>query len=160
MAVALHSAFPREVSVIARILHATDFAATARKAESLALDIARASGGCVVLLHAIEPIDPDGDQAPFQEFYAGLRVKAGELMGESVQRFLGAGVKCEARIVVARRWKAILEAAEAEDADLVVMGGRTFLDEGHLDVGTTSHKVFLASHRPVLFVRAESKTNA
>ncbi|MFN7972615.1 MAG: universal stress protein [Acidobacteriota bacterium] len=139
--------------MISRILLATDFSPSSRRAERTALDLAKAMGASVVVLHAIEPIDPDGDQAPFQGFYASLGRKAEDLMKEITGRFVGAGARCDGRITVARRWRAILDAAEAEGADLIVLGGRQQFGAGHVDMGTTSHKVFLASAVPLLVAR-------
>jgi nucleotide-binding universal stress UspA family protein len=103
------------------------------------------------VLHAIEPIDPGGDQAPFEEFYASLRAAAEEKLNAIRRRFADRKITCDVKITIGPRWHEIVEQAAAESADLIVLGSRPRSEP--LSAGSTSHKVFWTSGVPVLFVR-------
>lgn len=134
-----------------RILFGTDFTADAIDAEREISDLAAAMDASVVVLHAIEPIDPGGEQEPFEEFYESLRAAAEEKMAAIERRFEDRGIRCETRVSIGPRWREILEQADESGADLIVLGSRPRTEP--LTPGTTSHKVFWGAQIPVLFVR-------
>lgn len=138
-----------------RILFATDFGPTSRAAEETVRVVAAGTGATVVAIHAIEPIDPGNDRdEPFAEFYAQLRARARRELRAVVRRFRQAGVACESRVVVSPRHRAILDTAEREEYDLVAIGSRQPVVGDRLELGTTSHKVFVGARTPLLVVRA------
>ena len=134
-----------------RILFGTDFTPDAIDAEKEVADLAASIGASVVVLHAIEPIDPGGDQAPFEEFYASLRAAAEEKLNAIRRRLADRRITCDVKITIGPRWHEIVEQAAAESADLIVLGSRPRSEP--LSAGSTSHKVFWTSGVPVLFVR-------
>jgi nucleotide-binding universal stress UspA family protein len=138
-----------------KIVFGTDFTIGSSDAEREVADLAQKMGASVIALHAVEPIDPGGDQEPFQEFYRSLRAAAGEKLSAVAKRFRDRGIPCEAKVTVGPRWKEVIDEAMRAGADLIVLGSRPRADTPA--PGTTSHKVFWASPIPVLFVRAPSQ---
>jgi nucleotide-binding universal stress UspA family protein len=143
--------------MIRNILLPTELGPASREAEDMARDVARAFGASILALHAIEPIDPGGDEDPFADFYRGLRRRSTRRMAELRKRMASSRVPCRTEVVVAERWRAILDVAARESSDLIVMGSRPAVSEGKLDLGTTSHRVFLAAKVPLLVVRREAR---
>lgn len=137
-----------------RILFGTDFTKDAIEAEKEVVDLASAMGASVLALHAIEPIDPGGDQAPFEEFYSSLRAAAEEKLAAVARRMADRRVTCDVKVTIGARWKEIVEQAEEESADLIVLGSRPRSEP--LSTGSTSHKVFWTCGVPVLFVRRKN----
>lgn len=140
--------------MIRKILFPTDFTGASRLAEDVARELAGATGAGVLALHAIEPIDPGGDEDPFATFYQALRSEAESRLAEARRRFEEASVACQALIVLAERWQAILDTADREGVSLIVMGSRPLMQDGRMTVGSTSHKVFLGTDVPLLIVRS------
>ena len=134
-----------------RILFGTDFTRDVMAAEKEAADLAASMGASVIVLHAIEPIDPGGDQAPFTEFYESLRRAAEEKLTAVARRFADRKITCDIKITIGPRWKEIVDQAAMESVDLIVVGSRPRSEP--LSAGSTSHKVFWTSGVPVLFVR-------
>jgi nucleotide-binding universal stress UspA family protein len=138
-----------------RILFGTAFTRESLEAETEVADLAAALGASVIVLHAIEPIDPGGDQAPFQDFYASLQAAAEEKLAAVARRMSERRITCDIKVTIGPRWKEIVEQAVAESADLIVLGSRP-RDEP-LSAGSTSHKVFWTSEIPILFVRRHAR---
>lgn len=134
-----------------RILFGTDFTRDVIAAEKEAADLAASMGASVIVLHAIEPIDPGGDQTPFAEFYESLRTAAEEKLTAVARRFADRKITCDIKITIGPRWKEIVDQAAMESVDLIVLGSRPRSEP--LSAGSTSHKVFWTAGVPVLFVR-------
>ena len=135
-----------------RLLVATDFSATGRAAEEHALGLAERLGASCLLLHVIEAID--GDDEDISNFYKSLEERAQTQFEPVLKRFANAGVECQARTAVGQRWQKIVEVAESEGFDLIAVGSRS-LSGDRPSFGTTSHRVFFATHVPLLVVRTE-----
>lgn len=136
-----------------RILVATAFDDTSDRAADLAMDLARLCEAPVTIVHVIETIGDEPDDAELTEFYAGLRGKADENMRALSARFEEAGIEHTTQIRVGVRWEAILGAAEEIDASVIVIGSRPLAAQENPRLGTTSHQVFFASPRPLLVAR-------
>jgi nucleotide-binding universal stress UspA family protein len=139
--------------MIQRILFGTDFGPHTRKAEAMVLELAKALGARVFVLHAIEPLATVGDEAPDREFYAGLEQRARDRMERLVARFAEQGVESEPTVLIGPRWREVVDRARAIDASLIVVGGRPIDEPPGVAAGSTSHRVFLAASQPVLVVR-------
>lgn len=121
--------------------------------EAHALFQAKASGAPVVLVHAIEPIDGEPDDPEIQAFYARVREQAEDWLEAARARFAEAGVEASVRVEVGKRWERIVEVADEEGADLLVIGSRPTVEGERLRLGSTSHGVFFAARCPLLVVR-------
>jgi nucleotide-binding universal stress UspA family protein len=136
--------------VIKTILFASDFTSITDHAETYALDIARAMSAKVTLIHSIEPVDGANDDV--KGFLEGRRADAihkGEVVAK---RFRDAGIDCEVRVDIGKRWKVIVDTATNERYDLVILGSHKVLDGDKVYLGTTTHKVFFATDVPLLVV--------
>lgn len=139
--------------MLSKLLLATAFDPLSERAADHALTLAKATGANCTIVHAIEPIDADG--AEVEAFYSGLEEKAREQIEAVAARFHEADVPCTTSVQVGRRWEVILETAEAESADLIVLGSRPTIDGDRAHLGTTSHQVFFAARRPLLVIRGD-----
>lgn len=133
-----------------RILLATDFTETSAGAEAWVEDVAARLRSHIVVLHAVEPI-PGGDRQT-EAFLAILTKKAQVQLAQREDRMRQAGLSVEVRVLTEARWRAIVQTAEREACDLIVLGANRLIHDGHPILGSTSHKVFLAARSPVLFV--------
>ncbi len=134
-----------------KVLLAVDGSEPARRAIPLAIDIAKKSGGEVIVFHAREHTvarggDWDLEAAP----------DAQAAVDDVCRTIAGAGVEARpevTRVLVGRVAQAIMTAADEHGADLVVMGSRGLSDLQGLLVGSVAHKVIHLSRRPVLVAR-------
>ena len=136
-----------------RILVPTDFTETSDRALRYALELARPFQASIVLLHAIEPIE-GADEDWTEELYSSLREQAVRQLDERLEGV--DGDRGEHRVVVQPRWRAILDLADSEGCDLIVMGSRSPVEQRELVLGSTSFRTFLASPVPLLVVRERS----
>lgn len=135
------------------VLAATDFSDTAQAGIDWAVEIAKANGARLELVHALlvpgratdfVPSPPDFTEA-LQEAASG-RLNA---ITEKV-RALGVEVKSDLRLGVPSQ--VILEAAEEKAVDLIVMGTRGLTGFRHLLLGSTAERVVQHAPFPVLTV--------
>ncbi len=134
------------MQAINTILVGMDWSEAAIDAWKEACLIARTFGARVVLAHAV----PDG-LAPQDAEVVNRRV--GELLDDLAKDPAAQGVRAVAsRVAQGRPSARLLELADAESADLIVLGvgARTALDRVLL--GTTAEKVVRESSRPVWLV--------
>lgn len=146
-----------------RILCATDFSPSARRAVAVALDLGRQAGGAVTVLHAIEYLDPE---EPEDRIDAELRVTRSRLIEHFRQRLQGELASetptwCEIheRLAVNRAWREILATAAALPADLIVMGAQGHSGLELMLYGSTTSQVVRRATCPVLTVREPSATS-
>ena len=114
-------------AVYGRILVGTDGSDTAERAVERAVAVAKATGSVLTILAAGEP----GRALPIAEAAAA--------------RHAGSGVQIEVRASEADPATALVEAAEAEDAGLLVVGSRGMTGAGRL-LGSVPNKV--SHHAP------------
>jgi nucleotide-binding universal stress UspA family protein len=139
--------------MFSRILVPLDLSDRNEMAVEAATELARASGGSVLLLHLIEEIE-DGPAEELEVFYASLRQRAESTLGEWRARLERKEISVEERIRMGRRGPEVVRCAEEERCDLVVLRSHV-LDRGEplRGIGTVSHQVALAASCPVLLVR-------
>lgn len=139
--------------MIQRILFATDFSSISERAESYVVQIAKPLAARVIVLHAIEPIAGISENDPqFAPFLTGLRDKAQARARGLIERLAGQGVDAELHIEIDKRWHAIERVAREQDVDLIAMGSHAVQEGGKVYIGTTSHKVFFSTDKPLLIV--------
>lgn len=141
--------------MIRHILFATDFSPISTRAEEYVTQIAKGDDLRVILLHAIEPIagmteDEEGDH--LQRFMTNLKTKAKAKAKVLVERFSEQGIETEVVVEIKARWKAIIDCAESENVDLIVIGSHAIQEDGKMYIGTTSHKVFFSTDKPLMVV--------
>lgn len=112
--------------MIRKVLLATDRSSHAEKTAKYALELAEFFGAAVVVMHAFSPpalLRRHGTLG-CDELTPFLEEEAKELVGEVAELFIAAGVNVTALVVEGESVEAILRSAEAEQADLIVMGSR------------------------------------
>jgi nucleotide-binding universal stress UspA family protein len=135
---------------VKRILVGTDGSEHAGRAVRWAADLATQTGAEVIAAHAVGLLvtTPDGP-VPSTPFHDRLR---SSLEGEWTEELRAAGVSVRCRLVEGSAVTALLQLAEDESADLVVLGSRGAGGFSELHLGSTSHQVALYADRPVTIV--------
>ena len=154
---------------IKKILYATDLSKNSSYAFLFATDMARRHDAKIVILHAIEPIPP------YAEVYSGVTVemerKQQEETVEDLKKHLqGFCKKAEAQIgppcvelvskVLVPRGhppEEILNAANEEGCDVIVLGthGKGFL--AHTFLGSVSNAVLHRAQKPIFIIPLPSE---
>jgi nucleotide-binding universal stress UspA family protein len=135
--------------MLEKILLAVDESEHARKAVAAAIELARAGGGTVHVLHvrelAFAPATVVGDHPK----------EAERLVAGVVEELRQAGVKAEGtvRTTIGGPAQAILEQARDLDATMIVLGSRGLGPLGGLLLGSVAHKILQLATCPVLVVR-------
>jgi nucleotide-binding universal stress UspA family protein len=135
--------------MLERILLAVDESEHARKAVPAAVELARAGGGAVHVLHvhelAFARATVVGDS----------REEAQQLVDGVVEELKQAGVAAEGsvRTSTAGPARGILEHADDVDATIIVLGSRGLGALGGLLLGSVAHKILQLASCPVLVVR-------
>ena len=152
------------VPKIRKILYATDLSKNSSYAFLYATDLARKHNAGIVILHAIQPVPPYADA------YAGMtdekkRKQQEEIIEEIKKRLLEFCKKAEAHIgspcvdlvskILVLRGHApekILNAANEEGCDVIVLGthGKGFL--AHTFLGSVSSAVLQRTRKPVFII--------
>ncbi len=138
--------------MIGTILFASDFTGITSNAEGYTLEIAKATKAKVTLLHAVEPIADSEGNAGVQKFLDEKKAEAQKNADALAGRFGKEGIECETRVVIGKRWKSIVDTANAGKFDLVILGSHKIHDGDKVYLGTTTHKVFFAADVPLLVV--------
>jgi nucleotide-binding universal stress UspA family protein len=134
--------------MLEKILLAVDESEHARKAVPAAIELARAGGGTVQVLHVRDVVlatamvdDSDKD--------------ARRLVAGVVEELKQAGVAAEGsvRSSTAGPARAILEQARDLDATLIILGSRGLGALGGLLLGSVAHKILQLASCPVLVIR-------
>jgi nucleotide-binding universal stress UspA family protein len=146
------------MTALARILAATDFSAPARHAVARAFRVAAETGARLELIHAVNQGALDGlrrmvgldasavEAHILDDARQSLYRLAMELAGE---HDTAAGIHVDTGGVLT----AILDRADALDAELLVVGARGEDFLGPLLLGTTAERLLRRTRRPVLMVR-------
>jgi nucleotide-binding universal stress UspA family protein len=135
------------------ILVAIDGSTYSNEAVPAVVEVARKFQSEVVVLHVSEH-----DKGRAVVYSLETPAGATTMVGDAVRnlRNLGIVAKGQVRDVAAGHVaKAIVETAEANGTDLIVMGSRGLSDLGALFVGSVTHKVIQTAGIPVLVVRPQ-----
>ena len=132
-----------------KIVHPTDFSESAEQARALAVQLARALGAELILLHvAVEaPLFREGLTHPreLERFFEEQREWARRALEERAAEARGQGVPTLARVVTGAPHQEIVETAKREGAAFIVMGthGRRALERFFL--GSVADRVIRAA---------------
>lgn len=135
-----------------KIFLAVDGSESSGRATKLAADLAKASGGEVVVFHARE-----------REFAARAGIvdietptETRELVDETVRGLKEADVNARGDVrtaLIGTVAREIVDVAAAEGADVIVLGTRGLSDWSGLFLGSVTHRVIHAAEVPVLVTR-------
>lgn len=141
------------------ILVPMDGSATARLAMEKAKEMAKVFASRVTAVYVINPYPFAGVGTDFAygqaEYLSAATAEAKAIVEEAKNAFEGSGVNMETSLIEASTpWRGVIQAAEATQADLIVMGshGRSGLEK--LLLGSVTQAVLTHTRVPVLVVRA------
>jgi nucleotide-binding universal stress UspA family protein len=137
-----------------RILVPTDGSAASEGAVEHAVDLAKQYDATIHALYVVDSGSYTSLEAGSDIVLEALKDEGKTAVGHVVDAAEEAGVDVESRVQTGTAHRTILDYAEAEDCDLVVMGthGRTGLNRYLL--GSVTERVVRSSDVPVLTVRA------
>jgi nucleotide-binding universal stress UspA family protein len=141
-----------------RILHATDFSTASKRAQEMAVDLAKQYRAELLLVHVLVPhvtypADTYADPAFYLELERTTRRQAQSSMDALVQKVKRAKVKVTALLLRGTAAHQIVRAAKNRRADMLVIGthGRTGISK--LLMGSVAGRVIAEATSPVLTVR-------
>ncbi|MCJ7442271.1 MAG: universal stress protein [Thermoanaerobaculaceae bacterium] len=139
-----------------RILVPADFTDVTARPLTLALDLARAGAGSVVLLTVVDDSFPNPDilsfQLPWADYHRHLRDEAQRRLEQLTKEVSGAG-GVEICVVRGHPARTIVRFATEEACDLIVMATHGPRGLQHALLGSVTDKVIRQVHCPVLVVR-------
>ena len=134
-----------------RILVAVDGSPKSEKTITIALDLAERYDSLVTIVHVREYERYEGTDVDM-----GPPIPADELVDQVVARFRERGIQTSGeirRVSSGDTPQQIVEAAEAADAELIVLGSRGMSEFKSLLLGGVANKVVQHATCPVLLVR-------
>jgi nucleotide-binding universal stress UspA family protein len=140
----------------------TDFSELSKQGLTSALELAEAFGAKLLLLHVVEP--PPYPVEGIMPSHLGatllddLERQASSDLAQMLSETPDSKVEVTRRVVVGIPYRKIVEVAEEEKSDLIVMTtpGRTGLS--HLVMGSVTEKIVRTAPCPVLTIRPTSVT--
>jgi len=140
--------------VIQKILLPIDDSEHSEKTIRYALDLAKLTQAAVVVMHAFQvPIFRKRGTAMVEDFRISLEEEAKELVAEVTAQLQNEGLTASALVVEGSPSEAILQAAEADQPDLIVMGSRGGGGLPGLNLGSVAERVVRRASVPVLVVK-------
>jgi universal stress protein A len=141
---------------IRHILAPTDFSDYSKKAISDAFELARTFGATLSLLHVLEPSPYLGEftlPTMGEELLGDLERQASAALAQVLPEAQQAKIEVTRAVAIGAPSQKIVETAEAEHVDLIVMAthGRTGLS--HLLIGSVAERVVRTAPCPVLTIR-------
>ena len=141
-----------------RILIPTDGTAITTNAVQAALGLARACGAQLYAIAVKEPFPysaiSEMQPVPPQEFYDAQERIASARIKAVVDAAQAAGIVCQGHTVEALHpWEAILDHAQAQACDLIVMASHGRRGISAMLLGSETQRVLIHSKLPVLVVR-------
>src|SRR5215510_13240108 len=142
---------------IRRILAPADFSELSKQGLKSALELAQAFGAMLLLLHVVEP--PPYPVEGIVPSHLGamllddLERQAAHELAQMLPEAQGSKMEVTRSVVVGIPYRKIVEVAEEEKSDLIVMTthGRTGLS--HLVMGSVAEKIVRTAPCPVLTIR-------
>ncbi len=123
------------------------------RAASYAVDLAKAMGSEIILIHCHRRFPSILGDPYYQKVVTDIIEEANGLLDPYRKIIRESGVSFTERLLERPAGGAILEVAKTEAGDMVVMGSRGRTDLEGLLLGSVTHRVLEASPCPVLVVR-------
>lgn len=142
---------------IRRVLLATDLSPTTELATDWAFDLARRHDATLLIVSVIDPRELRLPGGAFHQRVDQVRERREAVAQRLVQRGRAVGVPVTFLVWTGEPGESIVEAAEAEDADVILVGAHSRGPLGRLLMGSVSEHVARHAPCPVLVVRAVPK---
>ena len=139
------------------ILAPTDFSEYSKKAIVSAVELAKTFGSRLTILHVVElppyPIEGFVPSSVSSSFIEDLERQATQDLAQVVPEAEASGVAVTRVVAVGTPYRKIIDTAEAEQVDLIVMAtaGRTGFS--HLVMGSIAERIVRTATCPVLTIR-------
>lgn len=135
------------------ILVPTDLHEKTLRALDVSVRMALREQGRILLLHVIETIEDDEEEA-FDAFYDRLRTRAEEKLKDMAARYADRQVRIDRHIVLGKRVREIVEFAGRQAVDVIVLRSHK-IDPANPAEGwaTISYRVAILAPCPVLMVK-------
>jgi nucleotide-binding universal stress UspA family protein len=135
-----------------------DGSPTSESALTQAIALAQTCGAAITVMMVYDPFPYIAAAAEYGSYQVqlaeDLRLEAEHTVNAAHTRVRAAGLSVASHVIeVQKVWKAILDIAHSDKADLIVIGshGRSGLDK--LVMGSVTQRVLQHTHLPVLVVR-------
>lgn len=135
------------------ILLPVDGSVHSDKAAEYAADMAKTMNAAIVLLHCRKAVPADLGEPNVQQVLERYTKEAETILKPYRDLLESRNIPIRETIIGGRPGEAIADVAEAEKADMVVMGSKGKSDLEGLIVGSVTHKVLHTAHCPVLVVK-------
>jgi nucleotide-binding universal stress UspA family protein len=139
------------------ILAPTDFSEYSKKAVVSALELARKFGAKLTILHVVElppyPVEGYVPPAVNATFLDDLERQATQDLAQLVPEAESGNVEVVRLVAVGSPYRKIIETAEAEQVDLIVMATAGRSGFSRLIMGSIAERVVRAATCPVLTIR-------
>lgn len=143
-------------TAIRRVLLATDLSSASELATVWAMDLARRCDAELLVLSVIDELGPAAHAVPLRSRHRA-RIERDRRARAVVERGRRCGVPVVSLVWTGDPAESIVDAAEAEDVDVIVVGARDRSTRRDRELGSVSQRVIHDASRPVLVVRAPSK---
>ena len=150
-----------------RIIVPVDGSQTANKALTVALQMARDSGGCVRIIHVIEGTSYNSGAVQTTSFpgdmMASIRGAAAKILEDALVLAQPFGVTVDTKLLDTfdgRLADAVGDTATEWNADLIVVGTHGRRGIGRLLMGSGAEQIMRQSPLPVLVIRAQDPAKA
>lgn len=145
------------MTLFQRILVPVDGSETSTKALDAAIALARAMGGQVRVLHAVDELMYLTGYEYSGDLLAAARAAAQQLLDDAQARTKAAGVACDAQLIDdlgPRLGESVSRAAREWKADLIVLGTHGRRGFNRLLLGSGAEQVIRLAPVPVMAIRA------
>lgn len=139
---------------IARVLLATDLSTASARATDEALELATRLGASLLIVSVIDPGQLRLPSGPFSQRVDQVRAERETAAQKLVDRGRRLGMRVDFLIWEGEPGESIVAAAEAEGADLIVVGSHGRGAVGRFLIGSVSDHVVRNAPCPVLVVRS------
>jgi nucleotide-binding universal stress UspA family protein len=157
----VHSATPE--IVLRKVLMPIDFSSHSKNAFEYAISIAKQFHAELYLLYVVEPTVYPND---FGFGHIGMTSLENELLSKGLRELqkmiesrVGGQVIAKAFVRIGKPYVEIIDFANSEGIDLIVIATRGHTEVEHILFGSTAEKVVRRAHCPVLTWRGSEKTS-
>ncbi len=141
---------------VKKVLLPTDFSELSNRAIEEAIPMIKKLGAEVVFVHVLERLDhPDDMTALFDEGYAYLMDRSNALLNDLVLKAKQDGIEANASLKNGVPYLEIVELAEKEGVDLIVMGTHGRKGFNHLMMGSQAERVLRHAKCSVMTIKAQ-----
>ena len=149
-----------------RIIVPVDGSQTANKALTVALQMARDSGGCLRIIHVIEGSAYTSGAVQTESFPSdmmdSIRHAAGQILEEALSLSQPFGIEVDTKLFDTfdgRMADVVSDAATEWQADLIVVGTHGRRGIGRILMGSGADQILRQAPIPVLVIRAQEPVN-